>query len=44
MKYEISQMLKQGGGVIVNTASVAGLSVPEEPLPPMQPANTALWA
>ena len=25
MKYEISQMLHQGGGVIVNTASVAGL-------------------
>jgi NAD(P)-dependent dehydrogenase (short-subunit alcohol dehydrogenase family) len=25
MKYEIRQMLKQGGGVIVNTASVAGL-------------------
>jgi NAD(P)-dependent dehydrogenase (short-subunit alcohol dehydrogenase family) len=25
MKYEIPQMLTQGGGVIVNTASVAGL-------------------
>jgi NAD(P)-dependent dehydrogenase (short-subunit alcohol dehydrogenase family) len=25
MKYEIQQMLKQGGGAIVNTASVAGL-------------------
>ncbi|MFC1920085.1 SDR family oxidoreductase [Chloroflexota bacterium] len=25
MKYEISQMLKQGGGAIVNTASTAGL-------------------
>lgn len=25
MKYEIRQMLKQGGGVIVNTASLAGL-------------------
>ena len=25
MKYEIQQMLEQGGGVIVNTASVAGL-------------------
>jgi NAD(P)-dependent dehydrogenase (short-subunit alcohol dehydrogenase family) len=25
MKYEIPQMLKQGGGAIVNTASVAGL-------------------
>ena len=25
MKYEIAQMLKQGGGSIVNTASVAGL-------------------
>jgi NAD(P)-dependent dehydrogenase (short-subunit alcohol dehydrogenase family) len=27
MKYEIPQMLKQGGGAIVNTASVAGLIV-----------------
>ncbi len=27
MKYEISQMLKQGGGVVVNTSSVAGLIV-----------------
>jgi NAD(P)-dependent dehydrogenase (short-subunit alcohol dehydrogenase family) len=27
MKYEIPQMLKQGGGVVVNTASVAGLIV-----------------
>jgi NAD(P)-dependent dehydrogenase (short-subunit alcohol dehydrogenase family) len=26
MKYEIEQMLKQGGGVIVNTASTAGIS------------------
>ncbi len=26
MKYEIPQMLKQGGGAIVNTASVAGLA------------------
>ncbi|RJG20584.1 SDR family oxidoreductase [Massilia cavernae] len=26
MKYEIRQMLKQGGGAIVNTASVAGLA------------------
>ena len=26
LKYEIRQMLKQGGGAIVNTASVAGLS------------------
>ena len=25
MKYEIPQMLKQGGGIIVNTASMAGL-------------------
>jgi NAD(P)-dependent dehydrogenase (short-subunit alcohol dehydrogenase family) len=25
MKYEIKQMLKQGGGVVVNTASIAGL-------------------
>ena len=25
MKYEVAQMLKQGGGTIVNTASVAGL-------------------
>ena len=25
MKYEIVQMLQQGGGAIVNTASVAGL-------------------
>ncbi len=26
MKYEIAQMLKQGGGVIVNVASIAGVS------------------
>lgn len=26
MKYELAQMLKQGGGAIVNTASVAGLA------------------
>ena len=25
MKYEIKQMLKQGSGAIVNTASIAGL-------------------
>lgn len=32
MKYEIQQMLKQGGGVIVNTASDAGLlGVPQMP-------------
>jgi NAD(P)-dependent dehydrogenase (short-subunit alcohol dehydrogenase family) len=33
MKYEIPQMLKQGGGTIVNTASIAGL-VGFEGLPP----------
>lgn len=33
MKHEIRQMLKQGGGVIVNTASVAGLvGAPTQPL------------
>jgi NAD(P)-dependent dehydrogenase (short-subunit alcohol dehydrogenase family) len=33
MKYEIAQMLKQGGGVIVNTASVAGLvGAPLQPI------------
>lgn len=33
MKYEIRQMLKQGGGAIVNTASVAGLvGAPLQPL------------
>ena len=33
MKYEIRQMLKQGGGTIVNTASVAGLvGAPTQPL------------
>jgi NAD(P)-dependent dehydrogenase (short-subunit alcohol dehydrogenase family) len=32
MKYEIAQMLKQGGGAIVNTASDAGLlGVPQMP-------------
>ncbi len=33
MKYEIRQMLKQGGGSIVNTASVAGLvGAPTQPI------------
>ena len=33
MKYEIRQMLKQGGGAIVNTASVAGLvGTPSQPI------------
>ena len=33
MKYEIRQMLKQGGGAIVNTASVAGLvGAPTQPI------------
>ncbi|MGH8807447.1 MAG: SDR family NAD(P)-dependent oxidoreductase, partial [Noviherbaspirillum sp.] len=33
MKHEIRQMLKQGGGVIVNTASVAGLvGAPLQPI------------
>ncbi|HEY0847560.1 MAG TPA: SDR family oxidoreductase [Noviherbaspirillum sp.] len=33
MKHEIRQMLKQGGGVIVNTASVAGLvGAPTQPI------------
>lgn len=33
MKYEIAQMLAQGGGVIVNTASVAGLvGAPTQPI------------
>jgi NAD(P)-dependent dehydrogenase (short-subunit alcohol dehydrogenase family) len=33
MKYEIRQMLKQGGGAIVNTASVAGLvGAPSQPI------------
>ncbi|WP_136418552.1 MULTISPECIES: SDR family oxidoreductase [Oxalobacteraceae] len=33
MKYEIRQMLKQGGGAIVNTASVAGLvGAPLQPI------------
>ena len=36
MKYEILQMLEQGGGAIVNTASVAGLVGA-----PMQPAYAA---
>jgi NAD(P)-dependent dehydrogenase (short-subunit alcohol dehydrogenase family) len=36
MKYEIQQMLKQGGGVIVNTASLAGLFAE-----PMSAAYTA---
>lgn len=36
MKHEIRQMLKQGGGVIVNTASVAGLVGA-----PLQPAYAA---
>lgn len=33
MKYQIQQMLKQGGGAIVNTASVAGLiGAPTQPI------------
>src|SRR6266516_3405372 len=36
MKYEIPQMLQQGGGTIVNTASIMGLVAT-----PMNPAYTA---
>jgi len=33
MKYEISQMLKQGAGAIVNTASIAGVgATPNDPV------------
>ena len=42
MKYEIPQMLKQGSGAIVNTASVAGLvGVQREGR--TAPANTVSW-
>ena len=34
MKYEIPQMLKQGGGSIVNTSAAAGLVAPPFPLSP----------
>ena len=40
MKYEIPQMLKQGGGAIVNTASIAGL-VGFEGTQPTTPPSTA---
>ena len=33
MKYEIAQMLKQGGGVIANTTSLAGIRVTEHSTP-----------
>ena len=33
MKYEIAQMLKQGGGVIANTTSLAGVRVTEHSTP-----------
>jgi NAD(P)-dependent dehydrogenase (short-subunit alcohol dehydrogenase family) len=38
MKYEIPQMLKQGGGAIVNTASIAGLVVSRAMLPTTPPS------
>ena len=40
MKYEIPQMLKQGGGAIVNCSSIAGL-VAFRASPPTSPASTA---
>ena len=42
MKYEIPQMLQQGSGAIVNTASVAGL-VGSRGLRPMWRVNMGWW-
>ncbi len=43
MKYEIHQMLKQGGGAIVNTSSVAGLVGARFAGGPIVLANTECW-
>ncbi|MEJ8630508.1 SDR family oxidoreductase [Sphingomonas sp. I4] len=42
MKYQIAQMLRNGGGAIVNTASVAGL-VADPGMAPMSPPNMVWW-
>ena len=42
MKYEIIQMLKQGGGTIVNTASIMGW-VPGRAQEPIMRASMASW-
>ena len=44
MKHEIQHTLSQGGGAIVNTASVAGLAGLCATPPPTWPASTAWWA
>lgn len=40
MRHEIPVMLKAGGGSIVNTASVAGVTADPEMTPPMLPRST----
>ena len=42
MKYEVPEMLKQGGGAIVNTSSIAGPWLASLVSPRTSPASMAL--